>query len=318
MTRAGHPVRPTLTAAPAALGAVEEILRGRVVREVPARAGFTRSVASAVACANGARAFVKAGPVGTDGGEAVSVGAQLAPVVGDLGPALLGHAVVEGWSVAVYDRIEGQALTTWDDQAVKAMAALSVRLRERLDPSPVSDTTPYADAFAPLLGTWAALTRRDHPDRHTVAHVAGLALPYGLDAVRLAALEDRWFDALGSGTALQHGDLRADNVVREPGGRLWLVDWTHRWAAPGWADLVRLAPDLAANGGHDPQVFLTASAWGADAPREGVDVMLAGLAGRCWRDGHLPEVPGLPGLRAMQRDQGQATLRWLAARLGAR
>lgn len=72
-----------------------------------------------------------------------------------------------------------------------------------------------------------------------------------------------------------------------------------------------------ANGKHDPGAFLLGSAWG-DAPSHGVDVMLAGLAGRAWRDGHLAEVPGLPGLRQMQREQADATLRWLAGRLGLR
>lgn len=86
--------------------------------------------------------------------------------------------------------------------------------------------------------------------------MVGVRLPNGLDVPQLAGLEDRWFDVLAAGTALQHGDLRADNVVREPGGRLRLVDWTHRWTVPGWADLVRLGPDLLANGGHDPQAFV--------------------------------------------------------------
>jgi len=36
------------------------------------------------------------------------------------------------------------------------------------------------------------------------------------------------------------------------------------------------------------------------------------------RDGHLPDVPDLPGLRQMQREQADATLRWLARRLGHR
>lgn len=138
-------------------------------------------------------------------------------------------------------------------------------------------------------------------------------MPHGLDVRRLAELEQQWFEQLDPGDALQHGDLRADNVVRDPDGRLGLVDWTHNWTAPGWADLVRLGPDLHANGGHDPELFLRRSAWG-DASPLGVDVMLAGLAGRAWRDGHLADIPELPGLRQMQRAQGDATLRWLAAR----
>jgi hypothetical protein len=78
-------------------------------------------------------------------------------------------------------------------------------------------------------------------------------------------------------------------------------------------DMVRLAPDLAACG-HDPENLLRRSPW-RDAPDEHVNVALAGLVGRAWREGLLPDVPGLPGLRRMQRDQGLQILKWLEARL---
>lgn len=308
--------RPLLAASGrAVVAAVEDMTGGRITGERPAAAGFTVSVASTVHLSRGGPVFVKAGEVGTAAGEAVTTGAALAPVIGDLAPDLLGHRLVDGWSVAVYEHVPGAAVDAWDEDAVRAMQRLSRRLRDRLDPSPVGGTVPYARAFAPLLGCWAALHDPAHPERHRVAHLAARPLPHRLDVPRLAALERCWSEALEAGPALQHGDLRADNVVREPGGRLWLVDWTHRWTAPGWVDLVRLGPDLSANGGHDPEAFLAGSAW-SDAPRDGVDVLLAGLAGRAWRDGHLPDVPGLPHLRHMQRAQADAALRWLARRLG--
>lgn len=274
------------------------------------------SVASLVEGASGRRAFVKAGSLDDASGEGVRIGAELAPVVGDLGPPLIGYRSVSGWAVAAYEVIDGSALTSWDRQSVDAMTELSVTLRARLDPSPLRSTTTYAQAFAPMLGTWAALASRDHPALDAVAHIVDKPLPYGLDTARLAALEAQWFDVLDSGTALQHGDIRRDNVVRDASGRLWLVDWTHRWVAPGWVDLARVAPDIAASG-HDPERFLRASAW-RDAPPNGVNVVLAGLAGRAWRDGHLPAVEGLPQLRPMQLEQGDMTMRWLASRLGAR
>jgi hypothetical protein len=290
------------------------MLKDEIILEQPAAAGFTMSVASTMHLAQGGKVFVKAGEVEGAAGDAVTTGAELAPILGDLGPELVDHRVVDGWSVAIYDHIPGTAIEHWDDGAVRAMQQLSRRLRDRLDPAPVDRTVPYARAFSPHLGCWRALEDPGHADRSSVRHVADLGLPYGLDVARLAELEADWLRQLEWGSALQHGDLRADNVVREPRGRLWLVDWTHRWTAPGWADLVRLAPDLMAHGGHDPDAFLGGSAW-SDAPSHGVDVMLAGLAGRAWRDGHLPELPTFPGLRRMQREQADATLCWLARRL---
>lgn len=307
--------RPRLMSSPeAVIAAVADILGSSIVRELPAQAGFTMAVASWVESAQGRSVFVKAAPLDSAAGAGVRVGAELASVVGDLGPPLIGYSAVDGWAVAVYEVIDGHSLTEWDASSVRAMEKLSTTMRERLDPSPVSATELYADAFAPLLGTWSALASPDHPAAHTVAHVAGVPLPYGLDLTELAELENQWFDVLApAATALQHGDLRRDNVVREPSGRLWLVDWTHLWLSPGWVDMVRVAPDIAARG-HDPERFLRASAWN-DAPPESVNVVLAGLAGRAWRDGHLPPFHGIPHLREMQREQGEMTMSWLASRL---
>jgi hypothetical protein len=163
-----------------------------------------------------------------------------------------------------------------------------------------------------LLGTWQALTHgADQDGCLRVEHLRGLPLPVKVPV--LAELEAGWLHALAADTALHHGDLRRDNVIRQPDGRLRIVDWTHLWTAPGWMDLVRLAPDVAACG-HDPERLLRDSTW-QEAPDEQVNVALAGLAGRAWREGLLPEIPGLPGLRRMQRDQGLHLLRWLEARL---
>lgn len=307
--------RPLLlsTAPTSAIEFVTALLGSRIARETPAAAGFTQSVASIVSTTSGRDAFVKAGIVGEAGGEAVRIGAELAATIGDLGPPLSSWTESDGWVVAVYERIHGVEVAEWTAADVRQLAELSHAMRERLDPSPVRDTEPYAQAFAPLLGTWQALQQPDTASSNSVAHVRRLELPYGHRVEKLAELETDWFESLASGTSLQHGDIRRDNVMRELSGRLRLVDWTHRWTAPGWADWVRLAPDVAADG-FDPEAVLAASAW-ADADPHGVDVMLAGLAGRCWRDGHLPALPGLPQLRPMQLLQGEMSLRWLARRL---
>ena len=145
-----------------------------------------------------------------------------------------------------------------------------------------------------------------------VDHVRDLVLPVSVPVSVLAELESRWLPVLRPGGALHHGDLRRDNVIRQPDGRLRIVDWTHLWTAPGWMDLVRLAPDVAACG-HDPEALLRSSPW-AGTPEDHVNVALAGLAGRAWREGHLPDLPDVPGLRDMQRAQAFHLLRWLESR----
>lgn len=294
---------------------VRDLLATSTLREVPASDGFTDSVASIIEAADGRQVFVKAGRGSDAGGQAVRTGAELASVITDLGPALLSSAEREGWYVAVYERLEGETVDLWTPHDVSRLAAIAIVMHERFTPSPVPNTAPYAREFAPLLGIWSALNGREGSSETTVDHVRGKELPYGLRVEALADLEADWSEALLAGPTLQHGDIRRDNVMREPSGRLRLVDWTHRWTAPSWADWVRLVPDLALDGLAPERTFR--QIYASDADEHAVNVMLAGLAGRCWRDGHLEAVPDLPGLRPMQLAQGDMTLRWLAER-GAR
>jgi hypothetical protein len=254
------------------------------VGEWAAEAGFTPSIASVVAGRSGARLFVKAAPIGTGLGEAVEAGAVLADAVGDLGPRLLRAVSCGEWRVAAYKVVDGVLLVI-------------DRMRERMQPCSIGGVWPYAQDFVPLLGDWATLGVRRPP-------------PISAPVARLAELEARWMAVLAPGVALHHGDLRRDNIIREPDGRLRIVDWTHMWTAPGWMDLIRLLPDLAL-AGHDPETVLRRSCW-RDTPDEDVNVALAGLAGRAWRDCALP---GEPRLRSMQREQAEHLLSWLDSRL---
>ena len=306
--------RPSLVGA-APLGVIDYVrdsVGSHFFREQPAADGFTPSVASIITTEDDRQVFVKAGPTTDAGGEAVRTGAELAQVVTDLGPALLSWAERDGWYVAIYERLAGAAIVEWQREDIAGLATLSATMRERFDPSPLNGTEEYADAFAPLLGAWSALKDPDGPAGHSVEHVRNQEVPYGLRVETLAGLEEDWFVALRGATSLQHGDLRRDNVMREPSGRLRFVDWTHRWTAPNWADWVRLVPDISADGFDPEQLFQSLT--GPETPEHEVNVMLAGLAGRCWRDGYLGAVPGLPQLRPMQRLQGDMALRWLAQR----
>ena len=308
-------MRPRLIEAPWKVRAVvEEVLGESVKFEQPAAAGFTPAIASTVTGGSGRSVFVKAAPTGGGHGEAVRTGVRLAPLVGDLSPRLLAAEEPEGWVVAVYEHVPGSTVEQWDEPAVDAMLDVLAVVRERLASPSLPGAVRYADAFAPMLGTWRSLAGGPGGDASTVAHLRDVELPAPIAVDHLAELEDQWLEALGPGDAVQHGDLRRDNVIRcasDGRPRLWLVDWTHAWTGPGWMDLVRLAPDMAVSG-RDPEAVLRRSCW-ADADPHAVDVALAGLAGRAWRDGHRP---GPPALRQMQLRQAVPTLVWLSRRLG--
>lgn len=309
--------RPRLAQAPQEVRVVVEEALGEAVQfERPAAAGFTESIASAVTSGSGRSVFVKAAPTGGGLGEAVRTGVQLAPLIGDLSPRLLTAQESGGWVVAVYEHVPGSAVEQWDESSVAAMLDVLAVIQKRLAGPPLPEAIRYADAFAPMLGAWQSLAHRPGGDSATVAHLRGVDLPVPIAVGLLAELEEQWFSTLGPGDAMQHGDLRRDNVIRYAADdrlRLWVVDWTHAWTGPGWMDLARLAPDMAVSG-HDPEEVWRRSCW-ADADPDAVNVALAGLAGRAWRDGHLP---GPPALRKMQLRQAVPTLVWLGRRLGIR
>ncbi|MEU4626599.1 aminoglycoside phosphotransferase [Actinoplanes sp. NPDC023801] len=290
--------RPVLAEAPDAVrAAVAELLGAPIVAERAAAAGFTPSIASIVAGRGGRRLFVEAAPVGDGLGEAVAAGVVLAGAAGDLGPRLAGAVECGDWRVAAYEVVDGVTVDFWTGDDLVELLSVAERMRDRLEPCPIGGVRPYARDFVPLLGNWTTLGVTRPP-------------PVAVPVTRLAELESRWLDVLAPGGALHHGDLRRDNVIREPGGRLRIVDWTHLWTAPGWMDLIRLLPDLAACG-HDPEAVLRRSCW-RDVPADDVNVALAGLSGRAWRDCARP---GEPRLRRMQREQAEHLLAWLDARL---
>ncbi|BCY10381.1 aminoglycoside phosphotransferase family protein [Actinoplanes sp. L3-i22] len=283
--------RPRLTDAPTHVqDAVTTLLGSPIRTEQPATAGYTPAIASIITGDRGQRLFVKAAP-----SDDIHAGTLLAAAVGELSPRLLGHTTTGTWHIAAYEVIDGDTVTRWTTDDIPPLLDILNRMHQTLDPSPITGTTPYAEAFRPMLGAW-----------HTPQH----PLPVPIDIPVLAALESHWTEALADDTALHHGDLRRDNTIRQPDGHLRIVDWTHLWTAPGWMDLIRLAPDVAACG-HDPEDLLRRSPW-HDAPHHHVNTALAGLAGRAWRDGHQP---GPPTLRHMQREHGHHLLSWLARRL---
>src|SRR5713101_851388 len=105
------------------------------------------------------------------------------------------------------------------------------------------------------------------------------------------------------GTTLLHADLRADNILLTP-SRVFFIDWP--WATRGaaWVDLLFMLPSVAMQGGPKPWEIFDAHPLGRSAPAAGVTAVVAAAAGFMIRGSRLPPPPGLPTVRAFQRDQG--------------
>jgi len=117
------------------------------------------------------------------------------------------------------------------------------------------------------------------------------------------------------GTTLVHADIRADNILLTP-TRVFFVDWP--WASHGaaWIDLLFMLPSVGMQGGPKPWEIFDSHPLGRRAPDREVTAVLAALAGYFTRQSRLPAPPGLPTLRAFQRDQGIPAVEWLRRRTG--
>ncbi|GAB2596470.1 hypothetical protein Aab01nite_71740 [Paractinoplanes abujensis] len=282
---------------------IEDIVGGPVVAAVSQTGGFSPGTADRVVTADGRRAFVKAVTPALNersaelAREEVRITSALpahAPV-----PRVLGAFDDGAWVVLVLEDVEGaHPRTPWVDSEIDAAVAALAELAGALTPAPVP-VPAITDHLTEGFGGWQRLA--DDPpadlDPWAAAHLPDLI---GAAGHGLAALRD--------GNTLAHCDIRADNMLVRPDGRLVIVDWPWAATAPPWLDRVLLALNIIVHGGDPERVI-------ADLDRRNVVGVMAGFAGFFRDVSRLPPPPSLPSVRAFQRWQADELLPWLRGRL---
>jgi hypothetical protein len=283
--------------------AVQTTLGSRVVRASTQAGGFSPGTADRVVTEAGDRAFVKA--VGrTLNTHSVEIARAELHITASLPanaptPRLLGSYDDGDWVALVLEDIDGRhPRTPWVSGEIDATVTALRELAATLTPSPVPDAPRAADLLGSDFDGWARLAA-DRPadlDPWAVDH---------LDDLRAGAA--RGLAAIADGDTLTHCDIRADNLLVRPDGRIVVVDWPWGSIGPAWLDTVLLAVNVIVHGGAADRVLSGVE------PRPAADV-IAGLAGFFLHQARLPDPPGLPTVRAFQRAQGDALLPWLRAR----
>ncbi|GAB3821220.1 phosphotransferase family protein [Kribbella italica] len=122
-------------------------------------------------------------------------------------------------------------------------------------------------------------------------------------------------EALAGDTAM-HSDLRPDNLLIDPAGTCWTVDWNWLSLGPRWFDWSCLLP-IAQYEGIDTQAAITSSPLTADVPADHLDCGAAVIAAYMLHDLDTPPPAGCtPELRRHQRLYAWTFLDWLAMRRG--
>ncbi|MDI6101998.1 phosphotransferase [Actinoplanes sp. NEAU-A12] len=285
---------------------IEEIIGGgRVVTAQSQAGGFSPGTADRVRTVSGARAFVKAVTPALNEDSAVLARQELritaalpahAPA-----PRMLGGFDDGEWVVLVLEDVAGaHPRTPWVESEIAAAATALRDLAATLTPAPVEGLSTAADRLAPSFARWDDLAAGPPDDLDPWA-VRRLGV--------LRAAAGRGNVAISTGTTLVHTDLRADNILVRPDGRLVFVDWPWGCVGPAWLDSVLLAINVIVHGG-DPGPLL------AGIDPDVVVGVIAGAAAYFHHSCRQPPPPGLPTVRAFQRFQGDALLPWLRDALG--
>ncbi len=289
---------------------LEHVLGSPISGAVTPAGGFGHQLASVLTLAGRQRVFVKAAPTADTLTVAnlheAAVLAALPP--GAPAPSLLGTHHAAGWTAVVFEHLDGSHpdLSPGGNDSAHIWALL-----DKLTDSPAPTTyataahTAAPSGLAGLHG-WAELATNPPsglpPDART--HLA-----------RLAKLEAAW-PALAHGDRIVHGDLRADNMVRDADRGVTFVDWAHATTGPACIDAASLAPQLilAGHTAADIARLLTQHPATSDQP-DTTTAFLAALTGHWHRNARKPAPPGAPGLRPYQHRAAAAGLALLSHRL---
>lgn len=113
--------------------------------------------------------------------------------------------------------------------------------------------------------------------------------------------------------ALLHFDTRSDNLRLQHGTDLRLFDWNFASLGPPEIDAAAFAQTITVEGGPPPEAVMAEYRGRLREPV--MDAAVAAVAGYFAVRAALPDIPGLPRLRAFQRAQLQVSLAWCARRL---
>jgi hypothetical protein len=276
---------------------VERALGSTVVSADTQQGGFSPGTAARLVTAAGRRAFIKA------------VGTALNPKTPELfrreivamqsiGPLPMAPTLYDvyddgDWVGLLFEDISGHLPAhPWSQGEADRVLEAVAELTDALDPSPWPDAPVVAVRSRDFLSRWENVLADD------------LAVPSWVDPSAYAKLARTGLRALAEGKALAHYDLRADNIILTD-DRVVFIDWAHPGLSPRWTDTVILHADMRSS------VRLPAL-----PDDEAITGFIAAIAGGLWWGAAQEAPPGLPTIRAWQREHALIHLDWVRERLG--
>lgn len=291
-----------------------ELAGAEVHSETSATSGFSPGFAAVLELGDGREVFVKAVSAEQNPGSPdlarreVAVAAALPPEVP--APRLLWSDDDGTWVILAFEAVHGRS----PEQPWRApeLARVLTTLGELAATRPlVPDVLrPVTLTMETAFRGWRTIATAPRPEHVEAAGLHGERGAWVLAHLdELAEWESGW-SAAAVGTALMHGDLRADNVLLDS-THTWLVDWPHAAVGAPWLDLAFMLPSVGMQGGGDADELFWAHPVSAGVAPEALRSVLAALAGYFAYGSVQPAPVGIPNLRRFQQAQAAVTLDWL-------
>ncbi|WP_430868253.1 phosphotransferase family protein [Demequina aurantiaca] len=290
-------------------------LVGSPVAEVRSTAeGFSPGFAGIVQCTDGSQTFVKATSA-IRHPHSIALGRREIVVNAAL-PAAVHAPVMEfshddgDWALAGFEVIDGGTphLPWTADGLEAALEAIADLSEVQVDAA--DGFRPFSESLAEAFRYWgefAALPTAEQAARAAGREWGNWALAH---ADTLATWEAE-APAASAGNRLIHGDLRADNMVLDRAGDVWLVDWPHAEYGAPWVDLVGLLPSVEMQGGGPCAGHFREHALGSQVEHEELRALVTAIAGYFLLGSWTPAPEQIPTLRQFQFAQAGPALRWL-------
>ncbi len=295
---------------------IQELAGSQVTAETSATTGFSPGFAAVLELADGSGVFVKAVSPEQNPESPVlaraEVRAAAALPAGVPAPRLLWSGDDGDWVLLGFEVAAGRPpLLPWEPSELRMVLDA---LRALADAEPVAGhgLPQTSDQLAPDFCGWRTIAALPAVELDALTTWAGETGTWVRDRLDDLVAWEGGASAACAGTALVHGDLRADNVlIDHDHGRVALIDWPHASVGAPWLDLAFMLPSVAMQGGGRPQDLFWAEPVASGLEPERLRAAVAGLAGYFAHGALQPAPVGIPNLRRFQRAQAEQAVAWL-------